>query len=207
MAINVKVLNMAGSEVGTMDLSDAVFGVEMNKPVLHQAVKTYLANQRQGNQSSLTRAEVAGGGAKPWKQKGTGRARQGSIRAPQWIHGGVVFAPKPRSYRILLTKKTKRLALTCALSSKVKDGSMIVVDSIAFDEAKTKAAVAMLTALNAPKALVVTEALNNNLILAARNIETVKTTTVSTMNVYDILRYEKLVITKSAVEKLQEVYE
>lgn len=206
MAINVKVFNMAGSEVGTMDLSDAVFGAEINKPVLHQAVKAYLANQRQGTQSALTRAEVAGGGAKPWKQKGTGRARQGSIRAPQWIHGGIVFAPKPRSYRILLTKKTKRLALISALSAKVKDGSLIVLDNIAFDEAKTKKAAAMLTALNAPKALVVTESVNANLVLAARNLQTVKTTIVGTINVYDLLKYEKLVITKSAVEKLQEVY-
>jgi len=207
MAINVKVFDMAGNEVGTMDLNEAVFGAEINKAVLHQAVKTYLANQRQGTQSALTRAEVRGGGAKPWRQKGTGRARQGSTRAPQWTHGGVVFAPKPRSYRLLMTKKAKRAAIVSALSSKVASGNLIVVDKLELEEIKTKKVVAMLKALNATDStLIMSEDTNRNLVLSANNIPGIATATSKIFNVYDILKYDKLVISKDAVAKLEEVY-
>ncbi|MDP4152426.1 MAG: 50S ribosomal protein L4 [Bacillota bacterium] len=206
MAINVKVLDMTGKEVGTMDLNEAVFGAPINKIVLHQAVKAYLANQRQGTQSALTRAEVRGGGAKPWKQKGTGRARQGSIRAPQWIHGGIVFAPKPRSYRILMTKKTKRLAIVSALSAKVADGNLIVLDNISLEDIKTKKIVSMLKALEANKALIMSGDIDHNLVLSARNLQNVSTTTAKLFSVYDILKYEKLILTKDAVAHLEEVY-
>lgn len=195
---------MSGSEVGTIDLNDSIFAVEVNTHVMHQAVVQYLANQRQGTQSALTRAEVRGGGRKPWRQKGTGRARQGSIRSPQWTGGGVVFAPKPRDYSFKLNKKVKRLALKSALTTKVNDGKLVVLDELTVNP-KTKEMAAVLNNLNTVKALLVVED-NNNAVIAARNIPTVKTASVSTINVYDILKYDSLVVTKSVVEKIQEVY-
>lgn len=201
---NVKMFNMSGSEVGTIDLNDSIFAVEVNTHVMHQAVVQYLANQRQGTQSALTRAEVRGGGRKPWRQKGTGRARQGSIRSPQWTGGGVVFAPKPRDYSFKLNKKVKRLALKSALTTKVNDGKLVVLDELTVNP-KTKEMAAVLNNLNTVKALLVVED-NNNAVIAARNIPTVKTASVSTINVYDILKYDSLVVTKSVVEKIQEVY-
>ena len=207
MAINLKVLNTSGDEVGTIDLDESVFGVEVNESVLHQIVKTYLGNQRQGTQSALTRAEVAGGGAKPWRQKGTGRARHGSIRAPQWTHGGVAFAPKPRSYRTAVNKKFKKVAMRSALTSKAMNGNIIVLDSFNLDEIKTKNVVAVLKAINAaPKTLIVTADVNKNLVLSARNVEKLAVTTFNILNVYELLKYESLVITKDAIEKLMEVY-
>ena len=203
---NVKVYNMSGAEVGTIELSDAVFGVEINEHVMHLAVKQYLANQRQGTQSALTRAEVRGGGRKPWRQKGTGRARQGSTRSPQWTGGGVVFAPKPRDYSFKLNKKVKRLALKSALTTKVNDGKFVVVDEINLPEMKTKEMVKVLNNLNVNKSLVVLEDANEKAVVAARNIPTVKTASVSTINVYDILKYDSVVVTKAAVEKIEEVY-
>ncbi|MBS4869757.1 MAG: 50S ribosomal protein L4, partial [Eubacterium sp.] len=197
---NVKMFNISGSEVGTIDLNDNIFAVEVNTHVMHQAVVQYLANQRQGTQSALTRAEVRGGGRKPWRQKGTGRARQGSIRSPQWTGGGVVFAPKPRDYSFKLNKKVKRLALKSALTTKVNDGKLVVVDELTVNP-KTKEMVAVLNNLNVAKALVVVED-NQNAVIAARNIPTVKTASVSTINVYDILKYDSLVLTKSVVEKI-----
>lgn len=197
--------NISGSEVGTIDLNDNIFAVEVNTHVMHQAVVQYLANQRQGTQSALTRAEVRGGGRKPWRQKGTGRARQGSIRSPQWTGGGVVFAPKPRDYSFKLNKKVKRLALKSALTTKVNDGKLIVVDELTVN-AKTKEMASVLNNLNVAKALVVVEDNNNNAVVAARNIPTVKTASVNTINVYDILKYDSLVLTKSVVEKIEEVY-
>ncbi len=202
---NVKVFNMSGSEVGTIDLSDDIFAVEVNTHVMHQAVVQYLANQRQGTQSALTRAEVRGGGRKPWRQKDTGRARQGSIRSPQWTGGGVVFAPKPRDYSFKLNKKVKRLALKSALSSKVNDNKLIVVDDITVN-AKTKEMAKVMDSLKVNKALLVLEAGNDNAVLAARNLPTVKTASVGTINVYDILKYDSLVVTKEAVKKIEEVY-
>lgn len=202
---NVKMFNMSGSEVGTIDLNDSIFAVEVNTHVMHQAVVQYLANQRQGTQSALTRAEVRGGGRKPWRQKGTGRARQGSIRSPQWTGGGVVFAPKPRDYSFKLNKKVKRLALKSALTTKVNDGKLVVVDELTVN-AKTKEMAAVLNNLNAAKALVVVEDNNNNAVVAARNIPTVKTASVNTINVYDVLKYDSLVLTKAVVEKIEEVY-
>lgn len=196
---------MSGSEVGTIDLNDNIFAVEVNTHVMHQAVVQYLANQRQGTQSALTRAEVRGGGRKPWRQKGTGRARQGSIRSPQWTGGGVVFAPKPRDYSFKLNKKVKRLALKSALTTKVNDGKLVVVDELTVN-AKTKEMAAVLNNLNAAKALVVVEDNNNNAVVAARNIPTVKTASVNTINVYDVLKYDSLVLTKAVVEKIEEVY-
>lgn len=196
---------MSGSEVGTIDLNDNIFAVEVNTHVMHQAVVQYLANQRQGTQSALTRAEVRGGGRKPWRQKGTGRARQGSIRSPQWTGGGVVFAPKPRDYSFKLNKKVKRLALKSALTTKVNDGKFVVVDELTVN-AKTKEMASVLNNLNIAKALVVVEENNNNAVVAARNIPTVKTASVNTINVYDILKYDSLVLTKSVVEKIEEVY-
>lgn len=196
--------NISGSEVGTIDLNDNIFAVEVNTHVMHQAVVQYLANQRQGTQSALTRAEVRGGGRKPWRQKGTGRARQGSIRSPQWTGGGVVFAPKPRDYSFKLNKKVKRLALKSALTTKVNDGKLVVVDELTVNP-KTKEMAAVLNNLNVAKALVVVED-NQNAVIAARNIPTVKTASVSTINVYDILKYDSLVLTKSVVEKIEEVY-
>lgn len=202
---NVKVFNMSGSEVGTIDLNDDIFAVEVNTHVMHQAVVQYLANQRQGTQSALTRAEVRGGGRKPWRQKGTGRARQGSIRSPQWTGGGVVFAPKPRDYSFKLNKKVKRLALKSALSSKVNENKLIVVDKITVN-AKTKEMAKVMDSLKANKALLVLEDGNDNAVLAARNIPTVKTASVGTINVYDILKYDSLVVTQDAVKKIEEVY-
>ena len=193
---NVKVFNMSGSEVGSIELNDSIFAVEVNTHVMHQAVVQYLANKRQGTQSALTRAEVRGGGRKPWRQKGTGRARQGSTRSPQWTGGGVVFAPKPRDYSFKLNKKVKRLALKSALTTKVNDGKFVVVDEINLPEMKTKEMVKVLNNLN----------VNEKAVVAARNIPTVKTASVSTINVYDILKYDSVVVTKAAVEKIEEVY-
>ena len=196
---------MSGSEVGTIDLNDSIFAVEVNTHVMHQAVVQYLANQRQGTQSALTRAEVRGGGRKPWRQKGTGRARQGSIRSPQWTGGGVVFAPKPRDYSFKLNKKVKRLALKSALTTKVNDGKIVVLDELTVN-AKTKEMASVLSNLNVAKALVVVEDNNKNAVVAARNIPTVKTASVNTINVYDVLKYDSLVLTKAVVEKIEEVY-
>ena len=203
---NVKVFNMSGSEVGSIDLNDSIFAVEVNEHVMHRAVVQYLANQRQGTQSALTRSEVSGGGRKPWRQKGTGRARQGSIRAPQLTGGGVVFAPKPRDYSFKLNKKVKRLALKSALTSKVNEGSFVVIDELSFDAPKTKEFANVLKNVNVDKALVVIEEGNNNAVLSARNIPTVKTACVNAINVYDIIKYDSMVVTKAAVEKIQEVY-
>ena len=203
---NVKVFNMSGSEVGSIELNDSIFAVEVNTHVMHQAVVQYLANKRQGTQSALTRAEVRGGGRKPWRQKGTGRARQGSTRSPQWTGGGVVFAPKPRAYSFKLNKKVKRLALKSALTTKVNDGKFVVVDEINLPEMKTKEMVKVLNNLNVNKSLVVLEDANEKAVVAARNIPTVKTASVSTINVYDILKYDSVVVTKAAVEKIEEVY-
>ena len=204
---SVNVVDMKGKKTGTVDLNDAVFGIEPNETVMHQMVVSYLANQRQGTQSALTRAEVSGGGKKPWRQKGTGRARQGSTRAPQWTHGGVVFAPKPRSYSFSVNKKVKRLAMKSALSVKAADSEIIVVDAIALDEFKTKVMVEMLSAIGADgKALIVLPEVDKKVIKSASNIQGVKTAQVNELNVYDILNAEKLVIVKDAVSKIEEVY-
>ncbi len=203
----INVLDMAGKVVSEIELNDAVFGIEPNKTAMHSAVVNYLANQRQGTQSTLTRTEVSGGGRKPWRQKGTGHARQGSTRAPQWRHGGIALGPKPRSYRFTLNKKVKRLAMLSALSCKVAENEMIVVDAIKTDEFKTKTMVAMLKALGAEKkTLIVLDSVDNKVIKSAANIEGAKTTQVNTLNVYDILNCDKFVIVKGAVEKLEEVY-
>lgn len=203
----ISVFDMTGKEVSKMELSDAVFGIEPNAYVMHQAVVAYLANQRQGTQSTLTRTEVAGGGRKPWRQKGTGHARQGSIRAPQWTHGGVALGPKPRSYRLALNKKVKRLALKSAFSSKVLDGDMIVVDKIESTEFKTKNMVAMLSALGVTrKALVVLPEVDEKVIKSMANIPGVKTAQVGTLNVYDVLGCDKFIVAKDAVTKIEEVY-
>lgn len=203
----VSVFDMSGKSVGEMTLSDAVFGIEPNTAVLHAAVVNYLANQRQGTQSTLTRSEVAGGGRKPWKQKGTGRARQGSTRAPQWTHGGIALGPKPRDYSYALNKKVKRLAMKSAFSSKVLDNDLIVVDNIAIEEFKTKAVAEMLSKLGADKkALIVMPEVNAKLIKSAANIPGVKTALVNTLNVYDILNCDKFIVEKAAVEKIEEVY-
>ena len=203
---NVAVLNMAGAQVGTIELNDAIFGTEANEHVMHLAVVQYLANQRQGTQSTKTRAEVRGGGRKPYRQKGTGRARQGSIRSPQWVGGGVVFAPKPRDYSFKLNKKVKRLALQSALSTKVAEGKIIVLDELTLSEVKTKEMVKVLGNIKCDNALIVMDGSNENVMLSARNIPTVKTASVNTINVYDLLKYNNLVVTKEAVEKIQEVY-
>ena len=205
--LNVKVFDMNGSEQGTMELNENIFGVEVNVALLHEAVKNYLANQRHGTQSTLTRTEVRGGGRKPWRQKGTGRARQGSIRAPQWTHGGIALGPKPRSYRYSMNKKAKRLAMKCALSSKVADDQMIVLESLSFNEIKTKNMVAVLKALKVEdKALIVLPAPDVNVVKSAKNIPNVKTLYVNTLNVYDIIKYDKFIVTKEAVQKIGEVY-
>ena len=205
--MNVKVFNMAGQEVGTMVLADSVFVAEINAAVLHAAVRAYLLNQRQGTQSTLTRTEVSGGGRKPWRQKGTGRARQGSTRSPQWTHGGIALGPKPRSYRTDMNKKTKRVALFSALSAKVAEGKLIIVDDITCTEYKTKTMVNMLKALNVDnRALVVLDAVNPYTIKSCANIERVETTLATTINVYEILKADKMVITAAAVKKLEEVY-
>ncbi len=204
---NITVFDMAGKNVGEVTLSDAIFGITPNQPVMHAAVVNYLANQRQGTQSTLTRTEVSGGGRKPWRQKGTGHARQGSIRAPQWRHGGIALGPKPRDYSYSLNKKVKRLAMKSALSSKVLANSMIVVDKIEVAEFKTKAVVNMLSALGAAKkALIVLPEVDEKLIKSAGNIPGVKTTLVNTLSVYDILNYDSFIVSKDAVAKIEEVY-
>ena len=198
---------MEGKQVGTVDLSDSIFGIEPNAAVMHQVVLSYLAAQRQGTQSALTRSEVSGGGRKPWRQKGTGRARQGSTRAPQWTHGGIVFAPKPRDYRFTVNKKERRLALKSALSAKAAENEIIVVNAITTDEYKTKKMVAMLKAIEAgKKTLIVLPEVDDKVIKSANNIPGVKTAQVNTINVYDILNADKLVIAKDAVSKIEEVY-
>jgi large subunit ribosomal protein L4 len=203
----MKVVNMAGKEVGEITLSDKVFGREVNEAVLHTAVRAYLLNQRQGTQSTLTRTEVSGGGRKPWKQKGTGRARQGSTRAPQWTHGGVALGPKPRSYRVNLNKSIKRTALFSALSAKVADSELIVIDAITVGEYKTKNMVEMLAAVGAgKKSLIVLPEVDAFVIKSCDNIEGVKTTQWNTLNVYDILNCNTLVVAKDAVAKIEEVY-
>lgn len=203
----VNVYDMTGKEVGTRELNDAIFGIKPNVAVLHAAVKNYLANQRQGTQSTLTRTEVRGGGRKPWKQKGTGHARQGSIRAPQWRHGGVALGPKPRDYRYSLTKKVKRLAFKSAFSAKVIDSDMIIVDNIALDTYNTKEMVKMLGALGAKKkALIVLSEVDAKVIKSAANIPGIKTAEVGALNVYDIINYDKFIIAAKAVDKLEEVY-
>ena len=203
----VTVFDMAGNNVGEITLSDAVFGIEPNVPVMHAVVKNYLANQRQGTQSTLTRSEVSGGGRKPWRQKGTGHARQGSTRSPQWTHGGIALGPKPRDYSYTLNKKVKRLAIKSAFSSKVAEGGMIVVDQIAVNDYSTKAVVKMLEALGvSKKALIVMPQLDEKLIKSASNIPGVKTALVNTLNVYDILNYDKFIVVQDAVTKIEEVY-
>ena len=203
----VTVFDMTGKSVGEMTLSDAIFGIEPNTSVMHAAVVNYLANQRQGTQSTLTRSEVSGGGRKPWKQKGTGRARQGSTRAPQWTHGGIALGAKPRDYSYVLPKKVKRLALKSAFSAKVADNSLIVVDNIAVEDYKTKTVAQMLSNLGADKkALIVMPEVDAKLIKSAANIPGVKTALVNTINVYDILNCDKFIVAKSALEKIEEVY-
>ena len=203
---NVSVYNIEGKEVGTIDLSDAVFGVEVNEHLVHMAVVNQLANNRQGTQSAKTRSEVSGGGRKPWRQKGTGHARQGSTRSPQWTGGGVVFAPKPRDYSFKMNKKEKRIALLSALSSKVADNKIVVLDAFNLDEVKTKKFAEVMSNLKVDKALVVIEGENKNVVLSGRNIPTVKVSATNEINTYDVLKYETLVVTKAAVEKLEEVY-
>lgn len=204
---NVAVLDMAGKEVSTIELSDAIFGIEPNAAVMHHMVVNYLANQRQGTQSTLTRAEVSGGGRKPWRQKGTGRARQGSTRAPQWTHGGVVFAPKPRDYSYTVNKKVRRLAMKSAFSAKASDNNIIIIDSITTDSYSTKTIAAMLKAVGSEKkALIVLPEVDKKVINSARNIPGVKTAQVNELNVYDMLNADKLIIVKNAVDKIQEVY-
>lgn len=202
----VSVLNMEGNEVEKLNLNDGIFGVEINEHLVHLAVVSQLANNRQGTQSAKTRSEVRGGGRKPWRQKGTGHARQGSIRAPQWTGGGVVFAPKPREYSKKLNKKERRLALKSALTSRVNENKFIVVDEFKFDDVKTKNVANMLNNLNVKKALVIMGDKNDNLILSARNIPGVKTALTSTINVYDILKYDTVVVSKEAVANIDEVY-
>ena len=204
---NLAVVDMEGKNVGTIELAESVFGIEPNAAVMHQMVVNYLAAQRQGTQSTLTRAEVSGGGRKPWRQKGTGRARQGSTRSPQWTHGGIVFAPKPRSYRFTVNKKVRRLAMKSAFSAKAVDKGIIIVDSIAMTEYKTKKIAAMLEAIGAEKkALIVLPENNSMIVKSASNIPGVKTAQVNTLNVYDILNAGTLVIAKDAVSKIEEVY-
>ena len=203
---NVSVYNMEGNEVGKMELNDAIFGVEINEHLVHMAVVQQLANKRQGTQKAKTRSEVSGGGRKPWRQKGTGHARQGSTRAPQWTGGGVVFAPAPRDYSFKLNKKEKRAALKSVLTSKVQENKFIVVDELKLDEVKTKKFAAVLGNLNVDKALVVLNDNDANVVLSARNIPNVKTALTNTINVYDILKYNTVVATKAAVEKIEEVY-
>ena len=202
----VSVYNMEGNEVGTIELSDAVFGVDVNEHLVHMAVVAQLANKRQGTQKAKTRSEVSGGGRKPWRQKGTGHARQGSTRAPQWTGGGVVFAPVPRDYTIRLNKKEKRLALKSALTSRLQENKLIVGDELKFDEIKTKNFVNVMNNLKADKALVVLNENDANVVMSARNIPTVKTALTNTINVYDILKYNTLILTKDAVATIEEVY-
>ena len=202
----VSVYNMEGKEVGTMDLNDSIFAVEINEHLVHMAVVQQLANNRQGTQKAKTRSEVSGGGRKPWRQKGTGHARQGSTRSPQWTGGGVVFAPKPRDYSMSLNKKEKRIALKSALTSRVQEGKFIVIDSLKLDEIKTKALVNTLNSLNVNKALVVLNENDANVVKSAKNIPDVKAALTNTINVYDILKYDTVVIDKAAVETIEEVY-
>ena len=204
---NVAVFDMAGNKQGEMELSATVFGAEINEPVLHSVVRAYLLNQRQGTQSTKTRAEVSGGGKKPWRQKGTGRARQGSTRSPQWVHGGIAFGPKPRSWKVSINKKVKRIAMQSALSAKVADNELVVVDSIATGEFKTKKIVEMLKALGADKkALIVLPEVDAFVVKSASNIEGVKTAIPGTLNVYDILKYDMFIVAKDAVKVIEEVY-
>ena len=202
----VKVYNMEGNEVGTLELNDAVFGVEVNEHLMHLAVVSQLANKRQGTQSAKTRSEVSGGGRKPWKQKGTGHARQGSTRAAQWVGGGMIFAPKPRDYSVKMNKKEKAAAIKSALTSRVAEEKIYVVDSLTFDEIKTKKMTAVLDSLKLDKALVVLDKKDENVILSARNLQNVRTVMSNSINVYDILKYGALVITKEAVAQIEEVY-
>ena len=203
---NLKVFNMSGKEVGTLELADSVFGIEPNTAVMHQAVKAYLANQRQGTQSTLTRAEVSGGGRKPWKQKGSGRARQGSTRAPQWTHGGIALGPKPRLYTQAMNKKARKLAICSALSAKAAAGQLVLVEGLDFAEIKTKAFASFIGAFEAVKPLVVTPEVRKNVVLSGRNIPSVETTISSILSVYDILKADKLLMDKEAALKIQEVY-
>ena len=203
---NVSVYNMEGNEVGKMDLNDAVFGVEVNEHLVHMAVVAQLANNRQGTQKAKTRSEVSGGGRKPWRQKGTGHARQGSTRAPQWTGGGIVFAPTPRDYTIRLNKKEKRAALKSALTSRVLENKFIVVDELKLDEIKTKKFQNVLNNLKVNKALIVVDENSDNVVKSAKNIQSVKTAYVNTINVYDILKYNTVVATKAAVANIEEVY-
>ena len=203
----VNVYDVKGNVVADTELNDAIWGIEPNVPVMHAMVVNYLANQRQGTQSTLTRTEVSGGGRKPWRQKGTGHARQGSTRAPQWVHGGIALGPKPRSYRFTINKKVRRLAMKSALSAKLADNSVVVLNSISFDTIKTKNVVEMLKTLGAEgKALIVMPAVDENVIKSARNIPGVKTTLVSTLNVYDVLNCDKFIVVTDAVAKIEEVY-
>lgn len=203
---NVSVYNIEGKEVGSIELNDAVFGVEVNEHLVHMAVVNQLANNRQGTQSAKTRSEVSGGGRKPWRQKGTGHARQGSIRAAQWTGGGIIFAPTPRDYEVKMNKKERRAALKSALTSKVQDNKLVVVDSLTLAEAKTKEMQKVLTNLKADKALVITAADDQNVAISARNIADVQTATVNTMNVYDVMKHNTVVVTKDAVASIEEVY-
>ena len=203
---NVSVYNMEGKEVGTMDLNDAVFGVEVNEHLVHLAVVAQLANKRQGTQKAKTRSEVSGGGRKPWRQKGTGHARQGSTRSPQWTGGGVVFAPTPRDYTIRLNKKERRAALKSALTSKVQDGNLIVVDELKLDEIKTKAFKAVMDNLQVENGLVVLADNDANIVMSARNLNKINTALTNTINVYDVMKAKKVVLTKDSAKKLEEVY-
>ena len=202
----INVLNMAGETVGTVELCDGIFGIEPNQAVVHEVVKNHLANCRQGTQSALTRAEVSGGGKKPWRQKGTGHARQGSTRAPQWTHGGIVFAPKPRDYSYVLNKKVKRLALKSALSAKAAEGAILVVDELKLPEIKTKAMKGFLDAVGAGKSVVITPEVEENVVKSARNIPGVVTTTAKVLSVYDIVNANQLVIDKAALAIIEEVF-
>ena len=202
----VGLFNKEGKKVGDFQLNENIFGIEINENAMHQVVVALLANKRQGTQSAKTRAEVRGGGIKPWRQKGTGRARQGSIRAPQWIKGGIVFAPKPRDYRMAIPKSMKRVAMMSALSTKVQDGQMVVVEDLAFDSIKTKNVVNMLNAMEAKKTLIITAESNEVVYKSARNIEGVAVIPANNINVYDLLKYDKVIMTKDAVSKIEEVY-
>ncbi|MBU3188603.1 50S ribosomal protein L4 [Clostridium bowmanii] len=204
--LTLDLFNKQAEKVGDIQLNENIFGVEINTHAMHQVVVALLANKRQGTQSAKTRAEVRGGGIKPWRQKGTGRARQGSIRAPQWIHGGIVFAPKPRDYRMSVPKSMRRVAFKSALSAKVAENEMIVIDSLEFDSPKTKAMIEVLSAFGAKKTLIVVEKSNENVYKSARNIPGVQVSPVNNLNVYDILKYENFIVTKDAVSKIEEVY-
>jgi large subunit ribosomal protein L4 len=204
--LTLDLFNKEAQKVGDIQLNENIFGVEINTDAMHQVVVAQLANKRQGTQSAKTRAEVRGGGIKPWRQKGTGRARQGSIRAPQWIHGGIVFAPKPRDYRMSVPKSMRRVAFKSALSCKVAENEMIVIDSLDFESPKTKAMLEVLSAFGAKKTLIVVETSNENIYKSARNIPGVQVSPVNNLNVYDILKYEKFIVTKDAVSKIEEVY-